>query len=92
MRARFGFALASAGRQQEALAQLRRAVRGDPNLPLARLYLGSVLFKSGERAAALTHWRRYLELEPAGEGAQLVRRVLARGGAGSGDGVTPTGR
>lgn len=92
LRARFGFALATAGRRQEALAQLRRAVRGDPDLPLARLYLGSVLFKAGKRGAARAHWRRYLELEPTGEGARLVRRVLARGGTGSGDGVIPTGR
>jgi cytochrome c-type biogenesis protein CcmH len=83
LRARFGFALASAGRSGQALEQLRRAVRDGPALPVARLYLGAVLFRTGRREAALAQWRRYLELEPRGEGARLVRRVLA----GRGDGA-----
>lgn len=42
LRARFGFALALAGQPDEALDQLRRAVRAAPALPSARLYLGAV--------------------------------------------------
>ncbi len=79
LRARFGFALASAGRSKEAVEQLRRAVVDEPSLPVARLYLGAVLLKAGERDAALVQWRRYLQLEPRGEGAKLVRGVLAEG-------------
>jgi hypothetical protein len=59
------------------VALLDRAVRDEPSLPLARLYLGAVLFKAGDRDAARAQRRRYLELEPDGKGARLVRRALA---------------
>lgn len=77
LRARFGFALASAGRTEDALEQLRLAVRAAPSLPSARLYLGAVLLKAGKREAAAAHWRRFLELQPKGPAARLVRRALA---------------
>lgn len=77
LRARFGFALALAGRPTQAVEQLRRAVRAAPTLPSARLYLGAVLLREGKREEAAAHWRRYLELEPKGEAATLVRRALA---------------
>lgn len=77
LRARFGFALANAGRTQEALAQLRLAVRKAPELPSGRLYLGAVLLRTGDRSAAFEQWRRFLELQPAGNAADFVRSQLS---------------
>lgn len=88
LRARLGFALASAGRTREALGQLRLAVRDAPELALPRLYLGAVLLRAGNRTAAFEQWRRFLELQPVGEAADFVRSQLskaapAQGGAPS---------
>lgn len=77
LRARYGFALAQAGRSRPALAQLRRAVAADPGLADARLYLGAVLLKVGQRDEGARQWRRFLELQPEGKAAALVRRQLA---------------
>lgn len=77
LRARYGFALAQSGRTAEALAQLRRAVTRDPRLADARLYLGAVLLRAGKREEAARQWRRFLELQPTGKAAALVRRELA---------------
>ena len=76
LRARFGFALALEGRSAQALAQLRLAVRGAPDLPEARLYYGAALLRSGRRRAGRAQFRRYLELDPRGGGAAVVRRTL----------------
>lgn len=78
LRAQLGFALARAGSTEDALAQLREAVRRDPRLPAARVYLGAVLWKLGRRAEARTHWQQYLTLEPNGAAAKFVRRMLAQ--------------
>lgn len=78
LRARFGFALLRGGRPAEALVQLRMAVRTAPRLGDARLYLGAALMRSGRRRAARVQWRRYLELEPGGSAADVVRQTLRR--------------
>jgi tetratricopeptide (TPR) repeat protein len=80
LRARFGFALAQAGRRREALDQLRRAARTAPRLADARLYLGAVLLSVDRPRAAAREWRRFLALKPDGPDARLVRHALARMG------------
>lgn len=78
LRARFGLALAQAGRRQEALSQLRLAVRQEPRLASARVYLGAVLLASGRRGAARQQWRRVVALEPGGPMGRLARELLGQ--------------
>lgn len=78
LRVRFAFALAQVERPEEAVTQLRFAVRRAPELPEARLYLGAVLLGAGRPDEAAAQWRRYLSLSPRGQLADVVRDQLRR--------------
>ena len=69
--------LAAAGEKNRALREYNRIVRSDPDYALAHLNLGILLFDKNRRSQeAARHFRRYLQLEPAAEQAELIRRYL----------------
>lgn len=76
VRARLGLALMQSRRSAEAVTQLRLAVRGEPRLALARLYLGGALARAGRAPAGREQWRRFLALAPPGAAAAQIRRAL----------------
>jgi Flp pilus assembly protein TadD len=51
-------------------------VRADPSYAPARLYLGAVLVKLGEKDEARRQLRRYLKLDPSGDCAPVARRLF----------------
>ncbi len=46
-------------------------------VPRAELLLGSVLVAKGDRAGALQHFRKYLEIVPKAQDAEQVKRAIA---------------
>lgn len=89
-----GAALLNAGRVEEALPALRQAVRSDPTMAVAHFFLGTALFRAGEkrsprpwserpqeRAELVGIFQRYLQLEPDGTYARQARDYLELLGA-----------
>jgi tetratricopeptide (TPR) repeat protein len=81
-----------AGEYREAAANYLAAY-GELSKP-AFLYNAAQVFRlGGERQKALEHYRRYLELDPDGEGAPLAREFVAsieeKLAAGTSDGENP---
>lgn len=58
-----------AGRHEEALAALGRALEIDPGFAMAHVYRGNVLFTKGEREAAADAFREALKRDPGNQGA-----------------------
>ena len=58
----------------------RRATELDSahEIPRAELLLGSVLVAKGDRAGALQHFRKYLEIVPKAHDAEQVKRAIAQ--------------
>jgi tetratricopeptide (TPR) repeat protein len=58
----------------------RRATELDTahEIPRAELLLGSVLIARGDRAGALVHFKKYLEMVPKAQDAEQVRRAIAQ--------------
>lgn len=65
------------GRRDEAREVLTRVLLTRDRLPEGHLNLASLAEEDGDRATALRHYRRYLELTD-GEGASLADEVRAR--------------
>jgi hypothetical protein len=61
------------GRFRDAELCYREALRVDAQFADAHFYLAVTLEKQQKSAEARPHWRRYLELAPAGEWAELAR-------------------
>jgi superkiller protein 3 len=59
-----GMALHLAGRKREAIPELEQAVKLDPQLAPAWLFLGTTCLQLGEAAAALKPLRTVLQLQP----------------------------
>jgi len=72
----YGWALARSGHSGQALAQLDAAVRLDPALPGARLYLGAVLQRAGKRGQARTQLLRAIALDPGGPNGAAALKLL----------------
>ncbi len=72
-----GASLARMGDDVNAKAAFERALAIDSAQPLARLYLGNTLLRAGKTAEAEAAYKTYLEANPSGDAAELVRRVLA---------------
>ena len=70
-----GMALAMGGREAEAIAPLERAIKLQPALVPAQLFLGSSYLALGEAAKAIPPLRRTVAAEPANI---EYRRLLAR--------------
>ncbi len=60
----FGNALADEGREQEAMAQYREAVRINPSDPDALANLARLLFKEGETGEAMAQYQEALRINP----------------------------
>jgi tetratricopeptide (TPR) repeat protein len=60
------------GRYERALVCYRAAVSLNPAYPDAHFYLAVTLEKTGQSGDAKPHWRRYQELAPNGEWAELA--------------------
>jgi tetratricopeptide (TPR) repeat protein len=60
------------GRYERALVCYRAAVSLNPGYPDAHFYLAVTLEKTGQSTEAKPHWRRYQELAPNGEWAELA--------------------
>ena len=60
------------GRFERALVCYRSAVSLNPAYPDAHFYLAVTLEKTGQSGEAKPHWRRYQELAPNGEWAELA--------------------
>ena len=69
-------ALARLSRHQEAVDELRRAVRADPLTPEVHLELGFAAVRVGDFANARASWEHYLRLAPAAEHVGHVRAGL----------------
>jgi tetratricopeptide (TPR) repeat protein len=63
-----GKALYHAGQFGEAREQFVRVLRTDAANLVALKYLGDILFREGEEAAALAYYRRILEIDPYCQG------------------------
>lgn len=73
--------------ENEPMQLIERALRIDPNQPKALALAGSVAFKRGDMATAITHWQRALaHLPPDSEFARGLAQSLqqAREGAAQG--------
>ena len=72
-----GMIYGKAGRHDEALAALGRALEIDRGFVMAYVYRGNVLFAKGEREAAAEAFREALKRDPGNEGALHGLRLAA---------------
>ena len=72
-----GDAWLEADQPRSALEPLESAARLDPRSPRAQLLLGTTYHSLGRLGDAAKAYRRYLELEPAGDFAKDVKVILA---------------
>lgn len=78
---RTGMDLVAQGRMEEAARELERAVREDPELVLARSYLGLALFDLGRYAESAAQCAAILEREPRDfDATLLLGKSLLRSG------------
>src|SRR5260370_41651304 len=70
----FGMSLHVAGRKREAIPELEQAVKLDPQMAPAWLFLGTTRLQLGETVAAVKALRTVLELQPD---QQQARQMLA---------------
>ncbi|PRQ03532.1 Tetratricopeptide repeat protein [Enhygromyxa salina] len=70
--------LANKGQLDEALASARRAKLADPELPAVFATLGGLLEAVDDKQGALEAYERYLELEPSGQQAVVIKKFVAR--------------
>ncbi len=62
----------------ETSARRATELDGTHEIPRAELLLGSVLVAKGDRAGALQHFRKYLEILPKAPDAEQVKRAIAQ--------------
>lgn len=74
-----GFLHAERDEPQRAAELFARALASDPTFADAHFHLALALEVQGQQAEAKPHWRRYLELEPAGEWSEVARERLGPG-------------
>jgi len=67
-RCAFGKALYFAGQCEEARTQFVEVLKRDSANLVALKYLGDILFREGEVAAAMAHYRRIIEIDPGCRG------------------------
>ena len=79
-----GVAKALLGRQEEALADFRGAIRADPRLLESYLSLGSLLAMRGRRDEAAAAYEQGLAVKEPRDAnvAPMLRKALAAGRAG----------
>lgn len=85
-----GISYRRTGRPEKAVALFRRARKADPGHAFSALNLGVVLLHDlNDQEGALQAWREYLALEPQGQSAEMIRRVVARLESQLGAGAEP---
>ena len=72
-----GAAAVRAGRMTEAIEELRKAVRADPDNAMPRLSLAAALAKAGDRDGAIRQFREVIRLRPRNARAYYWLGVLA---------------
>ena len=60
----------------QGLATIRQAEQIDPSYAPARFFAGSILLQQGNAKAAITEFQAFLDVEPTGAQAALVRQDL----------------
>jgi tetratricopeptide (TPR) repeat protein len=73
-----GIALTGLGDHEGAEARFRRALTLDASYAAARLYLGNALLRQGRAVEAADAYVAFLAIDPNGQRAERVRRVLQR--------------
>ena len=73
-----GFLQDEAGRTNDAVESLTRAIDLDPGYADAHFNLASCLERVGRIDDAVRHWRMYLRLEPVGQAAAHVRSRIEK--------------
>ena len=68
-----GYVMLERGDARAATAYFEQALLGDPRFADAHFNLAMAWEQLGERGRARPHWRKYLELEPAGTWADVAR-------------------
>ena len=64
------------GHQESALVHYKRALEADPLCAETHVSLALLYEKLGLRRTAREHWRRYLQLDPAGPWCEVAQRHL----------------
>jgi len=66
--------LAQAGHSDQALILFDKALAVNPQIPMALLFKGRILFEDKkDYAGAVAHWEKFLRVMPQGEPAEVVR-------------------
>jgi cytochrome c-type biogenesis protein CcmH/NrfG len=81
--------LAQAGHSAQALTLLDKALAINPQMPMALLFKGRILYEDKkDYAGAIANWEHFLKLIPQGRPAEVVRSWIdeARREAGKGEG------
>ena len=73
---RLGMALGRAGKTKEAIGELQEGVALTPKNPDMRLALGLALLKDGNKNAAVTEFKRVVELAPQSDAAKTARDYI----------------
>ena len=67
------------GKPEKAVEYFKQAIKVNPTHENSALNLGIVLFHDlQDRKGALQAWREYLKMNPQGERADMIRRVVAQ--------------
>ena len=78
----FFYAVANINLKHFDVAEMsaRRATELDNahEIPRAEILLGTVLIAKGDRAGALEHFRKYLEIVPKAQDAEQIKRAIAQ--------------
>jgi cytochrome c-type biogenesis protein CcmH/NrfG len=70
--------LAQAGHGDQALMLFDKALAINPQIPMALLFKGRILFEDKkDYAGAIANWEKFLTVMPQGEPAEVVRRWIA---------------
>jgi cytochrome c-type biogenesis protein CcmH/NrfG len=66
--------LAQAGHSDQALILFDKALTVNPQMPMALLFKGRILFEDKkDYAGAIAHWEKFLTVMPQGQPAEVVR-------------------
>ena len=76
--ANLGFVQFDIKQPDQAFASFQQALRRDANCSIAHYGIALIYQMQGDAAAATTHLKRYLELEPTGTFSRQVKRYLEK--------------
>ncbi len=76
VRVNYGACLNAMGLPLRAIEEFQQARSSDPNHAIACFNLGIVYFSQQQQDSARTYFNKYLELDPAGQAAEVTRGYL----------------